>query len=258
MAEPYLCQRLQDLADQADKQGFVTHSTFLSPAERDEAAIWLKKNRIPCLFSGGFADAERQAVFFLPDYMANVEVSGADPADDILPDTITALKLDTPGRSASPSHRDYLGSLLGLGIKRSQIGDILVSDHTAFVMVLASIAGFIENNLERIGGLPVDVTSVPLSAVSVPSRSCESIRITVASMRLDKIAAGGFRLPRTEMADLIRSGAVQLNWREEVRPDQPVPVGAVITLRGYGRIRLAGEEGLSRKDRHILELERYL
>ncbi|MHB8964121.1 MAG: YlmH family RNA-binding protein, partial [Saccharofermentanales bacterium] len=257
MAESHFYRHLSDLADQADEQGYVTHSAFLSPAEKEDAAIWLKKNRIAHLFSGGFADAERQIAFFLPDYMADSEMAGTDLADDILPETITALRLDTPVRATPPSHRDYLGSLLSLGIKRSQLGDILVSECTAVVLVLANIAVFIKSNLEHIGGLPVTVTAIPLSAISAPVRSFELIRITVASMRLDKITSAGFGLPRTEIAERIRSGAVQLNWREETRPDKDVPVGAVITLRGYGRILLAREEGLSRKNRHILELERY-
>jgi len=259
MAEPYLTERLRDLADQAENQGFVTHSAFLSPAERAEAEIWLKKNRIPHLLSGGFPDAERQAVFFLPEYMAAAGTAEASLSEEILPDAVTALRLDTPVRSAScPSHRDYMGSLLGLGIKRGQMGDILVQDHSAVVLVLAGIAGFIEAHLANIGGLSVTVTPVPLSSVTAAVRSCESIRMTAASMRLDKIAAAGFGLSRTEMADLIHSGAVQVNWKEETRPDQNVPIGAVISLRGYGRIRLVSEEGLSRKERHILILERYL
>ncbi|MDW7659256.1 MAG: hypothetical protein SCM11_18980, partial [Bacillota bacterium] len=62
----------------------------------------------------------------------------------------------------------------------------------------------------------------------------------------------------TAMAELIRSGAVRVNWQEELRPDRDVPIGAVISLRGHGRIRLAEEQGLSRKDRHILMIERFL
>ena len=265
MADPHLIERLRDLAAQARDQGYVTHSPFLSPAERAEAEIWLKKNRVPHLFSGGIAGAERQAVFFLPDYMAYMADTSAEAADaeesgiaDIVSDSIRALRLDTPARSEAPGHRDYLGSLLGLGIKRGQMGDIIVQDHAAFVIVLSGISGFLENHLERIGGQSVKITEVPLSSVSAPERDFESVRITVASLRLDKIAAGGFGLPRTETADLIRSGAVQVNWKEETRPDQSVPIGAVISLRGHGRIRLASEEGLSRKDRHILILERHL
>jgi RNA-binding protein YlmH len=258
MADPHFLKHLNDLADQTSEQGFVTHSAFLSPAEREDAAIWLKKNRIAHRFSGGFPDAERQVVLFLPDYMTDSATIEADLTEGILPETIAALRLDTPDRATPPSHRDYLGACLSLGIKRNQLGDILVSGSSAVVLVLAGITSFISSQLDRIGGLPVEATVVPLSTVSAPARSVERVRITVASMRLDKIASAGFGLSRTDMAEQIRSGAVMLNWREEDRPDREVPVGAVISLKGHGRIRLADVEGLSRKNRHILELERYL
>jgi RNA-binding protein YlmH len=247
-------ERLHDLADQAADQGYLTHTRFLTPAEQTEAAIWLRKNRVRHVFHGGYEGAERQVCFLLPDYLDEANFDAAE--------VITALHLATP-RSGRPTagaaltHRDYLGSLLGLGINRDQLGDILVGEGEATVLVLASMVLFIENHLQQIGSLPVTMQPIALTAITVPARAFTTMRITVASLRLDKIAASGFGISRTEMADFIRSGQVQLNWVEEQRPDQPVPIGATISLRGHGRIRLASEEGLSRKDRHILVLEKY-
>lgn len=230
----------------------LRHTRFLSPAEQTEADIWLNKKQIPHVFFGGYAEAERQVCFLVPEYQADCGPTAAEKAE-----ALAALRLQAPARAAPPSHRDYLGSLLGLGIRRDQLGDILVDGNEATVLVLASMADYIAGQLERIGSLPVKITSISLADIKAAERTFSSIRITVASLRLDKILAAGFGLPRTEAADLIRSGSVQLNWREELRPDQNVPVGAVISLRGSGRIRLAGEEGLSRKDRHILMIEKY-
>lgn len=253
MPDAHLTERLRELASQAASQGFVTHTRFLTPAERLEAAAWLKKSRTAHAFSGGYADAERQACFLLPEYLAE---SGLP--DEEVADAFRALRLQGSPRAASPSHRDYLGSLLGLGIRRDQLGDILVGEHGATAIVLAPMAAFISSQLERVGSAAVTVEPVALTDIVPAARQFTELRITVASLRLDKVAASGFGIPRTEMAELIESGAVQLNWLETQRPDQPVPVGAVISLRGHGRIRLVREEGLSRKDRHILVLERYL
>lgn len=249
-----LIERLSDLSAQAEDRGFVTHTPFLTPAERSEAEIWLRKTKVPHFFSGGIPDAERQICFFLPEYLKG---AAGDDTDGILADTLAALRLETPARSETPNHRDYLGSLLSLGIRRELLGDILIGEHTAFVPVMANIADFIMSSLERIGGQPVKITAVPLSDISATAREFETIRMTVASLRLDKIAAGGFGVSRTEMADMIRSGLVRVNWREETRPDTDVAIGAVISLSGYGRIRLVSEEGLSRKERHILIVEKY-
>ncbi len=252
MPEYDLTDRLADLARQAGDQGILKHTRFLTPAEQDIARIWLKKNRIRHAFNGGFAGAERQVCFLLPD---DQEDDGPDETD--LAETIGGLCLTAPAKQDRLSHRDYLGSLLALGIQRDQLGDILVEENRAIVLVLASMAAFIKDSLEQVGSLPVKIEFMPLKDIKAPERRVTAIRITAASLRLDKIIAAGFGLSRADAADLIRSGAVQVNWREEQRTDREVPVGAVLSLRGRGRIRLAGEEGLSKKDRHILVLERY-
>ncbi len=255
--DPRFIDRLGDLARQAADRGFPTHTGFLTPAEQADAAIWLKKNSRAWQMNGGYAGAERQVCFLLPE----------DPPDGHTPDsfdeidlagTIGALNLRLPPRSAAPGHRDYLGSLLGLGIRRDQLGDILVRADGATILLLAAIAPFIASQLERVGALAVQVESQSLAAIAPTARDSTTLRITVASRRLDKVAASGFGLSRTDMADLIRAGAVQVNWREELRPDHDVPIGAVVSLRGHGRICLLREEGRSRKEREILIIERYL
>jgi RNA-binding protein YlmH len=255
----HLADRLRDLANKAQEQDIMTHTAFMTPADQAEAAIWLKKNRVHHVFSGGYPGSERQVCFLLHE-----DLAPADSADLDVADTISALRLRLPAGSEKPrgsapcSHRDYLGSLLGLGIRRDQLGDILVSENEATILILASLAIFVETHLERVGRLPVQISPISLGEISSLPRNFTQIRLTASSLRLDKIAASSFGLPRSDMADQIRSGAVQVNWREELRPDQDVPVGAVISWRGHGRIRLASEEGLSRKEKHILLIERYL
>ena len=254
MPDFQLIDRLRDLSDQASGQGYLSHTVFLSPAQQAEAGNWLNKNRIMHEFSGGYAGAERQICFFLPEYMARQGLIKNDTAQ-----VIHALDLKTSVRApVQLSHRDYLGSLLGLGIKRDQIGDILVRENEATVLMLAAIAPYVENQLDRIGSLHVKITTVILADIQVSEKNMIILRVTVASSRLDKIAASGFSISRTQMADFIRSGAVQVNWQEELRPDREVAIGSVISLRGHGRICLKSEEGRSRKNRRILILERYL
>lgn len=263
MADSRLLDRLRDLSRQASHQGIIVHTRFLSPAEQTEATIWLKKNRTPHAFFGGLPAAERKVCFILPD---DVTVPGflAD-AQDVLPeeeiaDTLTALRLSVQPRLGKepPGHRDYLGSLLGLGIERDQMGDILVDGQAATVLVLTRMAVFIQTNLTQVGSQPVQIEPIGLAEIKRGEQTLTTLRITVASLRLDRIVASGFGLSRTDAADIIRTGQVQLNWVVEQRPDADVPIGATISLRGRGRIRLASEAGLSRKDRHILILEQYL
>lgn len=251
--EHHLIDRLQDLARQTTRQDCLTHTMFLTPAEQAEASAWLHKNHNQFVMSGGYEAAERKVCFLLPTYLA-----GSGLPDEELNQTMSAVNLQVPSFGRPVNHRDYLGSLLALGIRRDQIGDILVQEHAAVVVVMNGVLPLLQRELTRIGSLSVKVMTMQLQNLVASDRPVESRRITAASLRLDKIAASGFGLSRTAMADLIRAGAVQINWQDELRPDRDVPVGAVISLRGYGRIRLAEEQGLSRKDRHILIIERFL
>lgn len=253
-----IVDRVRDLAEQAGRRGYITNSAFLSPAERVAAENWLKKN-VNYAFAGGYEGAERQVCFLLPDYKDGLGLEAFEVAE-----VVCVLRLNIRAqaavrasmRSGELSHRDYLGSLLGLGIRRDQIGDILVDDEGAFVFCLASICGFIESNLVNVGVLSVSVSRVSLADVEVPEREVEIIRVTAASPRLDRVAASGFGVSRTQMTDYIRGGNVMVNWQEELRPDREVVPGTTISLRGHGRIVISSDEGLSRKGRHILLIER--
>ena len=256
MKDTNLVDRLADLAERARRLDFVTHTAFLTPAECAEAAAWMKKNQVLHLFSGGYPEAERRVAFLLP-FSSREGDENADGISSIVADTITALTVEVPSRAPSPGHRDYLGSLLSLGIRRDQTGDIAVRDHGATLLLLSSASGIVLSQLTKIGGQNIRILPCDLSSVQASSEEGTKIRVTVSSLRLDKIAACGFSLGRQEAADRIASGDVRVNWREETRPDARIELGTVISLRGLGRVRLVSEEGLSRKDRHILILERF-
>ena len=255
--------RLEDLAEQARRRGYPTHTFFLTPTEQSEASAFLHRRKIPHILDGGLDDVERKVLFLMPDGWRD-DPDDTARVEPVVCETIAALKLSIPsGRFQSVSakdhlsHRDYLGSLLGLGIRRDQVGDILVTDDGATVFVLATLLPLLLQEWTQVGAKPVHLEVIDLDSVAIVEREPELVRMTAASLRLDKIAAAGFHIPRTTMADWIRSGQVQLNWRVEQRPDAILKVGDVISLRGHGRLRLQAEQGKSRKDRHILQLERF-
>jgi RNA-binding protein YlmH len=255
--------RLDDLANQAERRGYPTHTFFLTPTEQEDARAFLRRRRIESVLAGGWDGSERQVVFLIPgDWRDGPDDTATQVS--LVSETIAALKITSvTGRFQAAtvkgrlSHRDYLGSLLGLGIRRDQVGDILVTDDGATVFVLSAILPLVRQEWTQVGAIPVRVEVVDLDSVATVNREPEIVRMTAASLRLDKIASAGFNVSRTTMADWIRSGQVQLNWRVEQRPDVIVEIGDVISLRGHGRLRLRAEQGKSRKDRHILLLERY-
>ncbi|MDW7658876.1 MAG: YlmH/Sll1252 family protein, partial [Bacillota bacterium] len=170
--ESHLIDRLQDLAMQSIRQDCLTHTTFLTPAEQAEAIAWLRKNQKHFIFNGGYEGAERKVCFMLPSYL-----SSSGLPDEELSQTLSAVDLQVSTFGRQVSHRDYLGSLLALGIRRDQIGDILVQEHAAVVVVMNGILPLIQRELTRIGSLSVQVQTIMLQNVVATDRPVESRRI---------------------------------------------------------------------------------
>ena len=154
----------------------------------------------------------------------------------------------------TPGHRDYLGAILGLGIRRAWIGDILVSGSTAYVFCLPSVEGHVLT-LEKVGRCGVKTAPMALADVPAPERKTKTVTFTVKSLRFDAAVAGLFGLSRTVAAERIRAGLASLNDAECLRPDAPVHAGDILSLRGCGKGAVTDEGGLSRKGRQFITAE---
>lgn len=241
-----LIRRAEDLARRCEKSGSVTHSVFLTPAEQYALQQWRPAADCTVRFHGGVENCERAAAFFLPDWM--------DPEDFDPAETIRCVKVTA--HFGTPGHRDYLGSLMGLGVRREWLGDILIQDSVAHVLCLHTVEREILT-LEKVGRCGVKTVSVPLNEIPTPERKVRPVSFTVQSARFDAVLAGLFRLSRTAAADHIRAGDASLNYSECLRPDAPVEPGDVLSLRGYGKARVTELGGQSRKGRQFLTGEVY-
>lgn len=242
--ERALAARALDLAERASR-GAVCFSDFLSPAERS-LIIGLKELRYLCdiSFDGGYDGAERVRALFLPSELY------FEPSAPI-----SALEIKIRGGKAG--HRDILGSIIGLGIMRAKLGDIIsVSDDTALLICDDEIASYIKNNLERVGRYAATVSDGEISAIPAPR--VEEKTATVMSLRLDSVCSEGFGVSRTAASELIKGGSCFVNWVQRLSASHPVCEGDVITLRGRGRIRLAAVGGTSRKGRTFVTIERFV
>lgn len=242
-----IIHRAEDLARRCDKTNAVTLSGFLSPAEQYGVYSWAQRFPPPCkiLYEGGRPECERKAAFFLPCYQAEDDFSAAD--------YIRAVKV-TAGYGM-PGHRDYMGAVLGLGIKREWMGDIWVMESTAYLFCMPSVEGFLLNNLDKVGRFGVKAASIALADVPPPEKKVLKVSFSVMSLRLDAVTAGMFSLSRTEAAKLIAEGRVSLNYVETLRTDAGVKVGDVISLRGMGKGEITELGGLSRRGRQFVGAE---
>lgn len=244
-----LIRRAEDLQARCDRSSVLTSTAYLTPAEQAVLSNWAK-SRADCsmILRGGHPDCERKAAFFLPYYL---DESGFDDGEYFR--AIRAV-----AGFGTPGHRDYMGAILGLGIRRDFLGDIWVKDDTAIIFCLPSIESHLLLSLEKVGRFGVKAASLPLSEVPAPERKVKSRSFTVQSLRLDAVASGLFSMSRTSAADLIRAGLVTLNYLPCMKTDAPIKEGDVISIRGHGKAQLTEIGGKSRKDRCFLRGELYL
>ncbi len=248
MGSEELVKRGEDLLERCERTASVTHTTFLTPAEQYALQSWASR-RCGCrmILHGGVEGAERRAAFFLPEWM---EEDVFEPSDYM---HCIALKAGF----GSPGHRDYMGAVLGLGIKREWLGDILTDGSQAHIFCLEGVAEHILASLDKVGRYGVRTKEVALSEAPVPKREFTELTFSVQSFRLDAVTAGMFRISRTAAAAAIAAGEVSLNYSECLRPDAQVGEGDIISLRGRGKARLASYGGQSRKGRNFVTAEIY-
>ena len=241
-----LIKRAEDLRARCERSASVTHTSFLTPAERVQVENWAKY-RADCRvhFFGGDPDCERTVAFFLPDWMEDAP----DLSDEICAIRLTAY-FGTPG------HRDYLGAVLGMGIGREWLGDIRIFEKTAYLFCLPSVQRHLLS-IDKVGRVSVKAESAALSEVPAEKRKTESRSFSVMSLRLDAVLAGLFHLSRTEAARQITAGNVSVNYQETLKTDYPIREGDILSLRGAGKGRITGTGGTSRKGRLFVYAEVY-
>ncbi|MEG2571336.1 MAG: YlmH/Sll1252 family protein, partial [Clostridia bacterium] len=226
-------------------RNIVTSVGFLDPAEQAGARKLLRSRY---LFCGGYEGAERKFLFFLPDYMEEENLDASE--------YIVAYAAACP--FGAPSHRDYLGALLGLGIKRECIGDIIVADGGATVIVDGKIAPFVEANFDKVGKFGVRLTRVALASICAAEPAHTVITATVATPRLDAVTSAAFRVSRSLAADAVHSGSVNVNFLEVLNPAAILHEGDLISWRGHGRAKLSAIGGTSKKGRMFIEIFAYV
>lgn len=244
-----LAARLLDRQAHALDTGRVQVTDFLDPREQNLAALLMQQE--PSLryeLEGGYPQAERRRLVMMPQGTTKDETEAG----------IALLQVKGDFRFEAPAHRDVLGAVMGLGIKREKVGDILIQPDGAQVFVTEELVSLLEMRLTGIGAVSVSTAEIPVEAVATPEERVKELRATVASLRLDSIAAHGFSTSRSQMAREIKSMKVRLNWRPADDPSLEVKAGDVISIRGRGRVVVEAVTGETKKGRIGLLLKRFL
>ena len=243
-----LLAKLWDKINAGIHKNIPVNSCFLSLREQ-EMARFLFGDTVGLYSFGGYDDAERKMLVFLPDYME----------ESVLPDTAALACLRaTFYQGDRPTHRDFLGALIGAGIARETIGDILVNKGSCDFFVTEEVAPYILQNFEGAGRTKVKLQKIPLAEVAIPTPETKEIRDSVPSLRLDSLISAGFRVSRGVATQQIVASRVAINGLTCEKPDKLVEEGATLSVRGMGKMQLKAVNGQTKKGRISVVIDRYV
>lgn len=193
---------------------------------------------VQTVVGGGYRQAERKRAWIAPDYLAFEE-------EDL---NIAIVSIGSPdSRFASLDHGDFLGALTGLGIKREKIGDIHVHQEACHVLICREMAAYVTAQLNQVHKVSVYTEILPPEQLKVVDPRLEEQTITVASRRLDAVLSELIRVSRAKALTPIRSGMCRVNWKPEENPAHMLDEGDILSVRGHGRFKIVGVEGLTKK-----------
>lgn len=236
-----LILRLRQGAERADRLGMACPGRFLAAEERPLALVEAKRCGITASFDGGWPEAERVQVCFHP--------VGEEPGF-----THVWMEVRWNAHFAKVDHRAMLGSLMALGMDRAFFGDIVVMEDHACLCVLPEVALRLPMEWTQAGRATLTVRPLDHLPDLEPPHGVQ-MRDTVASTRLDSILSSGMKLSRAKAAEIIRQGSVMVDHQAEERVDRMLSSGQLISVRGFGRIRLLAVGEPTRKDRLPVTLE---
>lgn len=239
--ERILTGRFRDLSERAERCCCRTTSEFLTPAEQ---ALLTSLHLPGASLSGGFDNAERKIAVFTGEWCGEEEET-----------PIVCLRISPRSQKYADklTHRDILGSVLALGVRRDVTGDIILHENTAYLMCLRTISDFIREELKKVRHTDVDVDiadAPPAEAVALP----EKTRIVISSERLDAIVAAAFKLSRSETQTLFEAEKIALGGKIVTSFTGAPKPGAIISVRGFGRLIYEGLTGETKKGRLSAEV----
>jgi RNA-binding protein YlmH len=231
------------------RKSIVSSTCFLTPREL-EMTRFLFGNLQGLHAFGGYDDAERQMLIYLPEYLDESALTGEDSPIQCL--RASFYEGDTP------SHRDFLGALMGSGIAREAVGDICVGKGSCDFFVTDEIVPYLLQNFTSAGRTRIRLQAIPAEQVSIPQPEIKEIKDTVASVRLDSVISSGFRIGRSLAAQYVTAGKVSMDGLPCEKPDKTVPEGCRISVRGMGKLKLAAIGGQTKKGRISVVIHRYV
>ena len=234
-------KRFNELYNRAFEREYKVFSEFLNLEEQSILA----NSYLPCKTYGGYNMAERVIAGF-----------GEDIENRDFPIKFLVISPVMQKFADSLSHRDFLGALMNLGIKREMLGDIIVSDNCGYLLCLEQIADYIKDNLTRIKHTNVSVKEIdalPDNIIKEP----EPAELIVSSLRLDVLISAVYKLSRSDTSKLFSAGKIFVNSKLTENTSYQIKENDIISVRGFGRFAFSEQLRKTKKDRLVVEIKKY-
>lgn len=234
-------KRFNELYNRAYEKSYNVFTEFLNPEEHSI----LSASYLSCTVYGGYPMAER----VIAGFGENIENSDF-PLSYLLIEPVKQKFSDTL------THRDFLGALMNLGIKREMLGDIIVADNCGYLICLSQIAPYIKDNLTRIKHTSINVTQIDNLPDNI-IREPEPTELVVSSLRLDVLISAVYKLSRSEASKLFAAGKVFVNSKITENTSYQTKENDIISVRGFGRFVFIAQLRKTKKDRFVAEIKKY-
>lgn len=236
--------------ERAAEQHTVKLTDFLDPRQAFIIqSLASRRGDVRLKFDGGYPDAERKRAIIAPSYK---EVDEMDAGIGLL-----AVSSED-SRFAKLEHGDFLGSLLGVGIKREKLGDIHIGAAACHCIVASEMLDYVRLHLHQVHRVHVATETLSPHLLQSSAQALEEMHLTVASLRLDGIVSDVYRLSRAKVLAPIKSGRCKVNWKPEEDPSKPLREGDVVSFHGFGRFKLMEVEGETKKGRVRLKIGKFV
>lgn len=249
--DKFLQGYIQDKILKAENDYILQVTTFLDLHEQNVALHQIEKDiknaSINFEIFGGYDDAMRRLIVFFPDYIKKVDFE----------ELIALIKVEIIEKNFSLSHRDFLGAFLGLGLKRELMGDIIIKEYGADIIISREIFNFVKDNFKQISKYNIKIEEKKLSDLEFVETKRSEKRGTIASNRLDNIISECFNFSRTKAQELIQQKLVFVNYIEKTKNETTVEEESIIVVRGYGKIKILNFSHLNKKNKLVFNFIKF-
>lgn len=246
--------KLMDKITLSKTRNKIVNTEFLTIYQRDIIQKELNKNKIKnYIFFGGYEEAEGQILVIYPEKL------GEDIAKKNLQNILKAIKIELPKElEGKYNHRDYLGSLMKTGLNRNRIGDIIVHEAKAYIIVLEENAEYIKDflkDLTRFNKSNIEI--IDYSDIEIKEAEFDEMQITVSSMRLDNAISEIIKISRSKTEELLENEKVFVNSRVETKGSKLIKEKDILAIRGKGKFVISDFLGSNKKGKNIILVKKY-